>query len=173
LDCGEKQKMKLQLNSKRKIKKTICGQEFTLTQYITSEQKSYIIEKILDYYNEIKEETLSSVVCDLRANFDVLILLSTTDIEINKDDQYDDMIASGLIDLIRKSVINYDEVYQDTFYVVQVTRLASLFPDTSNLFDSIKELPEMFEKMSPEQKENLELVLRASLANSVSNTNYK
>lgn len=161
--------MKLSLNSKRKIKKTICGQEFSLTPFVNLSQKSFIIEKILKYYEDGKNESFVQLVLELRANLDVLIIKATTDIEIDENSVYEDLVSSGLVDLIRKSVINYEEIYQDAFYTLQVNRISSLLPNENSLAESFSALPKMLENMSPEQQKNLEMVVKASLANSASN----
>ena len=49
--------MKLILNKKRKIKKTICGQEFSLVPYINLSQKEFILNKLFEYYEENSEDT--------------------------------------------------------------------------------------------------------------------
>ena len=161
--------MKLILNKKKKIKKTICGQEFSLIPYVNTAQKDFIINKLLEYYEGSKNEDFVQLVLELRANLDVLIIKATTDIEVDKDSSYEDMVSSGLIDLIRGSVINYEEIYQDAFYTLQVNRISSLLPSESSLAESFNALPKMLENMSPEQQKNLEMVVKASLANSASN----
>lgn len=161
--------MKLILNKKRKIKKTICGQEFSLTPFVDISQKNFILSKLLEYYDASKNESFVQLVLELRANLDILILKSTTDIDVDEESDYEDMVTSGLINLIRESVINYDEIYQDAFYVLQVNRISSLLPDEKSLAESFNALPKMFESMSPEQQKNLDMVVKASLANSASN----
>jgi len=161
--------MKIKFNSKRKIKKTICGQEFSLTPFVDLSQKNFILNKLLEYYEDGKEESFIQLVLELRANLDVLVIKATTDIEIDEESSYEGMLSSGLIDLIRTSVINYDEIYQDAFYVLQVNRISSLLPDEKSLAESFNALPKMFESMSPEQQKNLDMVVKASLANSASN----
>lgn len=162
--------MKIKLNKKRKVTRTICSQTFSLVPYINLSQKEYILNKLVEYYNESKEESFTKLIMELRANLDVLVLQAVTDIEVDEDSSYEDMISSGLIELIKKSIINYDEIYQDAFYFLQTTKLMSLLPDTKSLTDSFSSLPKMFENMSSEQKENLNMVVKASLANSASNS---
>lgn len=161
--------MKLDLNKKRKVTKKICGQEFSLIPYVNLSQKDFILNKLSEYYEESKEEDFTQLILEIRANLDILIIKATTDIEIDKESSYEDMITSGLIDLIRKSVINYEEVYQDAFYLLQVSRISSLLPNEKSLTDSFNSIPKMFENMSPDEKENLDMIVRASLANSTSN----
>jgi len=161
--------MKLELNNKRKCKKSICGQEFSLIPYVNLSQKNFILNKLLEYYEEGKDESFVQLILELRADLDILIIKSVTDIEIDEESSYEDLVSSGLIDLIRKSVINYDEIYQDAFYVLQVNRICGLLPDEKSLAESFNALPKMFESMSPEQQKNLDMVVKASLANSASN----
>ena len=58
---------------------------------------------------------------------------------------------------------------QDSFYFLQLNLLGKLLPNEKSLAESFNALPKMFESMSPEQQKNLELVVKASLANSASN----
>jgi hypothetical protein len=160
--------MKLILNKKRKIKKTICGQEFSLVPYINLSQKEFILNKLFEYYEENSEDSFVNLISGFRAILDALIVKAITDIETDGL-EYDDMLSSGLIELIRKSVINYEEIMQDSFYFLQLNLLGKLLPNEKSLMESFSEIPKMFESMSPEQQKNLEMVVKASLANSASN----
>jgi hypothetical protein len=160
--------MKLILNKKRKIKKTICGQEFSLVPYINLSQKEFILNKLFEYYEENSEDSFVNLISGFRAILDALIVKAITDIETDGL-EYDDMLSSGLIELIRKSVINYEEIMQDSFYFLQLNLLGKLLPNEKSLMESFSEIPKMFENMSPEQQKNLEMVVKASLANSASN----
>lgn len=160
--------MKLILNKKRKIKKTICGQEFSLVPYINLSQKEFILNKLFEYYEENSEDSFVDLISGFRAILDALIVKAITDIETDGL-EYDDMLSSGLIELIRKSVINYEEIMQDSFYFLQLNLLGKLLPNEKSLMESFSEIPKMFESMSPEQQKNLEMVVKASLANSASN----
>jgi len=160
--------MKIELNSKRKIKKTICGQEFSLVPYVNLSQKEFILNKLFEYYEENNEDSFVDLISGFRAILDALIVKATTDIETDGL-EYDDMLSSGLIELIRKSVINYEEIMQDSFYFLQLKLLGKLLPNEKSLMESFNEIPKMFESMSPEQQKNLEMVVKASLANSASN----
>lgn len=160
--------MKLILNKKRKIKKTICGQEFSLVPYINLSQKEFILNKLFEYYEENSEDSFVNLISGFRAILDALIVKAITDIETDGL-EYDDMLSSGLIELIKKSVINYEEIMQDSFYFLQLNLLGKLLPNEKSLMESFSEIPKMFENMSPEQQKNLEMVVKASLANSASN----
>ena len=160
--------MKMILNKKRKIKKTICGQEFSLVPYINLSQKEFILNKLFEYYEENSEDSFVNLISGFRAILDALIVKAITDIETDGL-EYDDMLSSGLIELIRKSVINYEEIMQDSFYFLQLNLLGKLLPNEKSLMESFSEIPKMFESMSPEQQKNLEMVVKASLANSASN----
>ena len=157
--------MKLNLNKKRKSTKTICGQEFFLTPYVNLSQKEFILNKLFEYYEENANDSFVELISGFRAILDALVIKATTDID-TEGLEYDDMLSSGLIELIRKSVINYEEIMQDSFYFLQISLLGKLLPNEKSLMESFNELPKMFESISPE---NLEMVVRASLANSASN----
>ena len=160
--------MKIELNSKRKVKKVICGQEFSLTPYVNLSQKEFILNKLFEYYEENANDSFVELISGFRAILDALIIKAITDID-TEGLEYDDMLSSGLIELVRKSVINYEEIMQDSFYFLQLNLLGKLLPNEKSLAESFNALPKMFESMSPEQQKNLELVVKASLANSASN----
>jgi len=162
--------MKLNLNNKRKLTRTINGQSFSVVPYIDTTKKQFILTKVLEYYEEMTGEDFQYVVCTLRAEIDTLIIKIVTDIEFDEDTSYDKLLSSGLINVVRDSVINYDEIYQDALFVIQTTKIASLFPDIDGVFDKVAST---LNNMSPEQKENFEVITRASLANSASNSILK
>lgn len=155
--------MKLNLTNKRKLTKKINGQEFTVEQYIPVQIKKFIISKLLEYYRDIKEKNLEDIVCDIRANLDVMVLAFATNIETDENTKYEDLLDSGLIDIVRKSIYNYEELYQDATYVILMDRMSFTLPDIG---EAIKSIPDELEKMSPEQKNMLEIIAKASLANS-------
>lgn len=161
--------MKIELKTKRKLTKKINGQEFHLTPYINLTQKEFILNKLFEYYEENKDSTFVDLISGFRAILDVLVLKATTDIDTDNL-EYDDMLSSGLIELIRDSVINYNEIYQDSFYFLQINLLGKLFPDVESLFGSFGNALDKLNEMSPEQKQNLEMVVRASMANSAAST---
>ena len=162
--------MKLSLNKKRKTTKKICEQSFSIVPYIDTSKKQFILSKLLEYYNEIKEDDIGYIICSIRAQIDSLIIAIVTDIEMDENTDYETMLSSGLIDMIRKTVTNYDEIYQDALFLIQTTKLSEMFPDIGGVFST---LTDTLNNMSPEQKENFELIMRASLANSASNSILK
>lgn len=161
--------MKIELKTKRKLTKKINGQEFHLTPYINLTQKEFILNKLFEYYEENRDNTFVDLISGFRAILDVLVLKATTDIDTDNL-EYDDVLSSGLIELIRDSVINYNEIYQDSFYFLQINLLGKLFPDVESLFGSFGNALDKLNEMSPEQKQNLEMVVRASMANSAAST---
>lgn len=162
--------MKLKLNKKRKSTKTICEQTFSVIPYVDTSKKQFVLSKLLEYYNGIKDGDFGFVICSLRAQLDCLIVAVTTDVDLDENDDYELLLSSGFIDIVRKSVINYEEVYQDALFFIQMEKLSELFPDVNGVFDK---LSSTLNNMSPEQKENFELITRASLANSASNSILK
>lgn len=158
--------MKLNLSKKRKSKKTINGQEFYVIPYVSVSAKRFILSKLEEYYSS-EQINLVDDVCSFRADLDVLVISSNTDIELSENDKYEDLVESGLIDVVRKSVLNYDEIYQDASFLIQCIKLSKMFPDLESTLTSV---PKMLDEMSPEQKERLELVAKAAIANSAGNS---
>jgi len=154
--------MKLNLNKKRKVIRKLGDNSFSVVPYVTLYQKDYILEKLLEYYNESKEaKGFAKYVLEFRANLDVMIINATTDIETEGLD-YDDLVSSGLIDLIRKTVINYDEIYQDAQFILNVTKMSEIFPSMEDLEKSFSQIPEVLKNMSPEQTERLNMMANAA-----------
>ena len=48
--------MKLNLNNKRKLTRTINGQSFSVIPYIDTTKKQFILTKVLEYYEEMTGE---------------------------------------------------------------------------------------------------------------------
>lgn len=160
--------MNIKLNKKRTITRKVCGQDVKITPYIDSAKKQFIMNKMLEYFNESGADgkTYSRIVCELRANYDALILETNTDIEVNKEDSYEDMVSSGLIDELRKAVINYDEVYFDTMLVISTAKMSELIPSAESFDGIFENVSNELENMSPEQKANLDTFVKAAMANS-------
>lgn len=150
--------MKLNLNKKKKVTRKLGDQSFFVNPYVSLFQKDFILNKLLEYYNEskAKEDFLQNLL-EFRANFDVLVISAVTDIEI-EGTEYEDLVTSGLIDILRKTVINYEEIYQDALFMLESVRIADLMPNLESLSDTFNELPKMLEAMSPEQVERLKMV---------------
>lgn len=160
--------MNIKLNKKRTITRKICGQDVKITPYIDSTKKQLIMNKMLEYFNESNTNDIdySRVICELRANYDVLVLEMNTDIEVDKEDSYEDMVSSGLVNELRQSIINYDEVYFDTMLVVSTMKMSKLIPSVESFDGMFKTLANELENMSPDQKSNLDTFVKAAMANS-------
>ena len=51
------------------------------------------------------------------------------------EDNYEDMLGSGLIDVVRDAVYNYDEVYNDAMLVLSMLKIASILPQVDSMND--------------------------------------
>ena len=159
--------MNIKLTNKRKITRKVCGQDVVIVPYINSSKKKFIIEKLISYYNEssVLGEEYSQIVCELRANYDVLVLELNTEVGVSTDDSYEDMVSSGLIDELRRSVFNYDEVFNDAMLVVSMLKMETILPSIDSFDNIFGGLTDAMENMDDKQKENLELFVKAAMAN--------
>jgi hypothetical protein len=160
--------MNFKLNTKRKITRKVCGQDVVVVPYINSAKKKFIIEKLISYYNESSGlgEEYSEIVCELRANYDVLVLGLNTDVGVSTEDSYEDMVSSGLIDELRRSVFNYDEVFNDAMLVVSMLKMETILPSVDSFDNIFGGLTDAMENMDDNQKNNLEIFVKAAMANS-------
>lgn len=159
--------MKLNLNKKKKISRKIGEQSFSVVPYVDLAKKSFILDELIQYYNNSKEvDNFTKNLLEYRANFDILILKAVTDIEITEEDNYEDMISSGLIDIIRKTVINYDEIYQDALFMLECSKLAGLISKL-DVGDILNDLPKFLDNMSPETLERLQMVEKVTAKDAV------
>lgn len=149
--------MKLNLNKKKKVTRKLGEQSFSVVPYISLSQKEFILDKLIEFYNDSKTNNETKYLLELRANLDILVISATTDIELDESD-YEDLVSSGLINLIRKTVINYDEIYQDALFMIQATRFADLMKNLESDNDIFNDLPKFLDNLSPEQIDRLNMV---------------
>ena len=159
--------MRLEFTKKRKLTRKVCGQEITIVPYIDIAKKQVIIEKLTSYFQESieNEEAYGKIICEMRANYDVLVIKLNTDVEILPEDSYEDLASSGLIDVVRESVFNYDEVYNDAAIVLSMLKLASILPQADSIGDTFTKLADVLENMDDKQKANFEIFIKAAMAN--------
>lgn len=159
--------MRLELNKKRKLTRKVCGQDITIVPYIDIVKKQIILDKLVSYFQDAKEneEDYNRIICETRANYDVLVIKLNTDVEILPEDIYEDMISSGLIETVREAIYNYDEVYEDAMLVISILKLASMLPQVDSMGDMFGSLGNMLENMDDNQKNNLEILAKAAMAN--------
>jgi len=157
--------MKLNLNKKKKITRKLGEQSFYITPYVNLYQKNFILNKLLEFYNDAKSEgDFVNYILEVRCNLDVMIITAITDIELDETVKYDDLVSSGLIDIIRKTVINYDEIYQDAMFMINVIKTFESMPTEKSLTESLSksfdDLSKFSENMTPETSERLEMISR-------------
>lgn len=160
--------MNLVLTKKRKVTRKVCGQDIAIVPYIDSKKKQYIIDKTLEYYksSDTADGNYTKIICELRANFDTIVILSNTNVTISQDDTYDDMVASGLIDVVRGSIINYDEVYSDAMNIVSILKISEMIPTPDSIDGGLTKLVDLIDGMDDDQKKNFEIFTKAAMANS-------
>jgi len=162
--------MKLNLNKKKKITRKLGEQSFQITPYINLYQKNFILNKLLEFYNDAKSEgDFVNYILEVRCNLDVMIITAITDIELDETVKYDDLVSSGLIDIIRKTVINYDEIYQDAMFMINVIKTFESMPTEKSLTESLSksfdDLSKFSENMTPETSNRLEMIARVGMGN--------
>lgn len=159
--------MKLDLKKKRKLKRKICGKEISIVPYITVAKKQFIIEKLMSYFQESLDsgDEYSKIICEARGNYDVLVTKLNTDVELSPDDKYEDILCSGLIDVIRGAIYNYKEVYEDAMNVLSIIKLTSVLPQVDSMNDVFENLASTLENMDDEQRNNFEIFTKAAMAN--------
>jgi hypothetical protein len=158
--------MKLNLNKKKKLTRKLGEQSFQITPYITLYQKDFILNKLLEFYNESKSEgDFVNYILEIRCNLDIMIISATTDIELDETVKYDALLSSGLIDIVRDTVINYDELYQDAMFMLNVVKMSEIMPNVESLNGLFNELPDMLKSMPPEEVERLEMMARVGMSN--------
>ena len=163
-------KMKLNLNKKKKITRKLGEQSFHITAYVNLYQKNFILNKLLEFYNDAKSEgDFVNYILEVRCNLDVMIITAITDIELDETIKYDDLVSSGLIDIIRKTVINYDEIYQDAMFMINVIKTFESMPNEKSLTESLSksfdDLSKFSENMTPETSNRLEMIARVGMGN--------
>ena len=159
--------MRLDFTKKRKLSRKVCGQEISIVPYIDTAKKKFIIEKLVSYFQESLDagDEYDKVICEMRGNYDVLVIKLNTDVDILPEDNYEDMLGSGLIDVVRDAVYNYDEVYNDAMLVLSMLKIASILPQVDSMNDVFSNLASSLENMDDEQKSNLEIFAKAAMAN--------
>lgn len=159
--------MRIDFTKKRKLSRKVCGQEISIVPYIDTGKKRLIIEKLITYFQESLDagNEYYEIICEMRGNYDVLVIQSNTDVEILPDDNYEDMLSSGLIDVVRTAVYNYDEVYDDAMIVLSMLKISSILPQVDSMNDIFSKLANSLENMDDKQKSNLEIFAKAAMAN--------
>ena len=159
--------MRIDFTKKRKLSRKVCGQEISIVPYIDTSKKRLIIEKLITYFQESLDagNKYYEIICETRGNYDVLVIQSNTDVEILPDDNYEDMLSSGLIDVVRTAVYNYDEVYDDAMIVLSMLKISSILPQVDSMNDIFSKLANSLENMDDKQKSNLEIFAKAAMAN--------
>jgi hypothetical protein len=94
-----------------------------------------------------------------------MIISATTDIELDETVKYDALLSSGLIDIVRDTVINYDELYQDAMFMLNVVKMSEIMPNVESLNGLFNELPDLLKSMPPEEVERLEMMARVGMSN--------
>lgn len=159
--------MRLDFTKKRKVSRKVCGQEISVVPYIDTAKKRLVIEKLISYFQESLDagEEYDKIICEVRGNYDVLVIKLNTDVDILPEDNYEDMLSSGLIDVVRSAVYNYDEVYNDAMLVISMLKIASILPQVDSMNDIFSKLANSLENMDDKQKSNLEIFAKAAMAN--------
>jgi hypothetical protein len=159
--------MRIDFTKKRKLSRKVCGQEISIVPYIDTSKKRLIIEKLITYFQESLDagNEYYEIICETRGNYDVLVIQLNTDVEILPDDSYEDMLSSGLIDVVRTAVYNYDEVYDDAMIVLSMLKISSILPQVDSMNDIFSKLTNSLENMDDKQKSNLEIFAKAAMAN--------
>lgn len=159
--------MRIDFTKKRKLSRKVCGQEISIVPYIDTSKKRLIIEKLITYFQESLDagDEYDKIICEMRGNYDVLVIQLNTDVEILPEDNYEDMLSSGLIDIVRSAVYNYDEVYNDAMLVLSMLKIASILPQVDSMNDIFGNLANSLENMDDKQKSNLEIFAKAAMAN--------
>jgi len=162
--------MKLNLNKKKKLTRKLGEQSFQITPYITLYQKDFILNKLLEFYNESKSKgDFVNYILEIRCNLDIMIISATTDIELDETVKYDALLSSGLIDIVRDTVINYDELYQDAMFMINIIKTFDAMPNeetlTKSLSNSFDELSKFSENMPPDMLDRLDMITRVGMGN--------
>ena len=100
------------------------GKKHQSFHILTRRKKRFIIEKLVSYFQESLDagDEYDKIICEMRGNYDVLVIKLNTDVDILPEDNYEDMLGSGLIDVVRDAVYNYDEVYNDAMMVLSMLK---------------------------------------------------
>lgn len=159
--------MRLDFTKKRKLSRKVCGQDVSIVPYIDTAKKRLIIEKLVSYFQESLDagDEYDKVVCETRGNYDVLVIKLNTDVEILPEDNYEDMLSSGLIDVVRDSIYNYDEVYNDAMLIMSMLKIVSILPQLDSMNDVFAGLSDTLNNMDEKQKNNFEIFTKAAMAN--------
>lgn len=159
--------MRLDFTKKRKLSRKVCGQDVSIVPYIDTAKKRLIIEKLVSYFQESLDagDEYDKVVCETRGNYDVLVIKLNTDVEILPEDNYEDMLSSGLIDVVRDSIYNYDEVYNDAMLIMSMLKIVSILPQIDSMNDVFAGLSDTLNNMDEKQKNNFEIFTKAAMAN--------
>ena len=163
-------KMKLNLNKKKKITRKLGEQAFHITPYINLYQKNFILNKLLEFYNDSKVKgDFVNYILEVRCNLDVMVLEAVTDIELDETVKYDDLLSSGLLDIVQEAVINYNEIYQDAMFMINIIKTFDAMPNeetlTKSLSNSFDELSKFSENMPPDMLERLDMITRVGMGN--------
>lgn len=163
--------MILKLNKKRKVKRSVCGQEISIIPYVDMSQKKYILDSILSSTRErINNDFVdfTFLVTTAYMTLDFLLINIVTEVE-NDINDYQDMVSSGLIKTVHEVVTNYDDLKASVDAILYLCYMEKVFPSPGDLTNDLKNLKDFMDNMTEEQKERFEIISDAAMKNSTSN----
>lgn len=157
--------MNLTFNKKRRVKRTVCGQEISVVPYITLEEKSFIISEIVEGISKRMSgnEEFPYIVAGVDVDLDMLLIKLTTEVE-NGFDEYEEMIASGFITMLHETIVNYDDIRATIESIIYIKYIETILPDKNSLVNDLTALGSFMENMDEEQKGRFDTIARAAVA---------
>lgn len=163
--------MVLELNKKRKVKRKICnGQEIEIIPYATIEQVNDILDRVAKgTYDRLGDgESPEFAISTAYMTMNVCLIYYLTNVENGVDD-YEKMVESGVINTICDAVVNYEQIQSMVNSVVQMVFMSTIIPNVNSVSADIERMEKFVNNMNETQKENLNAIINAGMANAIMN----
>lgn len=158
------------------------GQKLNIRPYISAKDILIANELCVEEYlkNIDKEEGLFKDFPLIRIKFDIVVLNTCTDIDF-EGWTYDSVISSGLLQIIRENIFNYDEVFNlitKNIELLNVTNylknIALALPSEEKMKANINELNKAMNDFTKDNPDLVKKVVESSLvANAIEKSKNK
>lgn len=130
------------------IKINYKGQKIEIKPYISAESSITLTKVALGQFNGIEALDQYDTYAMTKIAFDLMVVLECTNIDCETTFQvYDNLVSSGLMEKIRKSIINYDDVWGLAKSAIELKNtasglnlIASGVPTEQGITDTLKRL---------------------------------
>lgn len=158
------------------------GRKFNLKPYISAQDIEIINDLCVKEFlkNIDKEEGIFANFPHIRIKFDIIVLNTCTDIDF-EGWTYDSVISSGLLQLVRENIFNYDEAFNlvtKNIELLNVTNylksIALALPSEEKMKTNINELNKAMNEFTKENPDLVKKVVESTLvANAIEKSKEK